>query len=141
MSSRYVTLILSAALPLLLPLLAGCESTPHYNRTKVVTTGQTFSKKPYGTVKLYQNKEDVTDPYDVIALMSVEGKAGEEAAFVKAFLYRAADLGADGLILYRVSLMGGSEGGAWIAGNGGGFGLPTKTVQDAVFRGEAIHIK
>jgi hypothetical protein len=73
--------------------------------------------------------------------MSVEGKAGDEARFIKAFLYRGADLGADGVILYRVSITGGTEGGGFIVGKGGGFGLPSSTNQDAVFRGEAIHLK
>src|ERR1035438_4930747 len=89
----------------ILSLILGCESTPHYNRTKMVMLGTTFPKKPYGTVKLFQSKEEVVGKYDVIALMSVEGKAGEEAQFIKAFLYRAADVGADGMILYRGSVM------------------------------------
>ena len=119
--------------------LLGCESTPHYNRTKVVTFSQPLPKKPYGSVKLYQSKEEVQGSYDVIAMMSVEGKAGEEAQFIKAFLYRAADLGADAVILYRVSLVAGTEGG-WIVGKSGGFGLHN-TTQDAVYRGEAIRLK
>jgi hypothetical protein len=122
-------------------LLTGCESTPHYNRTKVVTLGTAFPKKPYGSVKFYDAKEQVPGAYDVVAIMSVEGKAGEEAQFIKAFLYRAADLGADGLILYRVSMAAGIEGGGWVAGTHGGFGLPANTTQDAVFRGEAIHLR
>ena len=128
-------------LVLVTTLLAGCESTPHYNRTKVVTMGELSPKKPYGSVKLYQSKEEVPGSYDVIAIMSVEGKAGEEAQFIKAFLYRAADLGADAVILHRVSLAAGTEGGGWILGKGGGFGLPYKTTQDAVYRGEAIRLK
>src|SRR5438876_11619945 len=90
-------------------LLHGCETTPHYNRTKVVNVGTPLPKKPYGNVKLYQSKEEVPSSYDVIAIMSVEGKAGEEAQFIKAFLYRAADLGADAVIFYRVSLAAGTE--------------------------------
>ena len=126
---------------IIVSLLLGCESTQHYNRTKVVTLGTPLPKRPYGSVKLYQAKEEVSGNYDVIAMMSVEGKAGEEAQFIKAFLYRAADLGAEGLILYRVSFAAGTEGGGWILGKNGGFGLPSKTSQDAVFRGEAIHFK
>ena len=122
-------------------LLIGCESTPHYNRTKVVSIGTPRPKKPYDSVKLYQSKEEVGASYELIAIMSVEGKAGEEAQFIKAFLYHAADLGADGLILYRVSLASGTEGGGWVVGNKGGFGLPTNPAQDAVYRGEAIHLK
>src|SRR5262245_53787653 len=97
-------------------LLVGCESTAHYNRTKVVTVGTSLPKKPYGSVKLFEGKEEVPGKYDVIAIMSVEGNAGEEAAFIKAFLYRAADLGADAVILYRVSLAAGTGGGGWVVG-------------------------
>ncbi len=73
--------------------------------------------------------------------MSVEGNAGEEAQFIKAFLYRAADVGADAIIFYRGNVVAGQGGGAWIAGAKGGFGLPTNPTQDAVYRAEAIHFK
>lgn len=119
-------------------LVTGCESTAHYNRTKVVILGPQPPARPLGTVPLYQSKEEVPAPYKVFALMSVEGRAGEEAQFIKAFLYRAADLGADGLILYRVALSAGPEGGGWIAGNGGGIGGGYSTTHEAVYRGEAI---
>jgi hypothetical protein len=61
----------------------------------------TQPKKPYGSVKLYQDKSEITKKYEVMALMTLEGDAGDEARFVTAFLCRAADLGADGVILYR----------------------------------------
>jgi hypothetical protein len=124
-----------------LMLILGCESTPHYNRTKVVTVGTPLPKRPYGSVKLYQDKAEIPGVYDVIAIMSVEGKAGDEAAFIKAFLYRAADLGADAVIFQRVSIAAGVEGGGWAIGKNGGFGLPVNPAQDAVYRGEAIHLK
>jgi hypothetical protein len=120
-------------------LVVGCESTPHYNRTKIVMTGQSFPKKPYGTVKLFQAKAEVTGNYDVIALMSVEGNPGDESAFIKAFLYHAADVGADALILYRGSVVAGQQGIG--AGGNGGFGFLVSPSQDAVYRGEAIHFK
>ena len=109
-------------IPLLaiMSLLVGCEATQHYNRTKVVALGTPLPKKPYGTVRLFQSKEEVPGSYDVIGIMSVEGKAGEEAQFIKAFLYRAADLGADAVIFYHVSLVAGVEGGGSIVGSSGG---------------------
>lgn len=55
--------------------------------------------RAYGSVKLYQNAGDVKRPYEMIALMSCEGSTGEEAGIVNAMLYRAADLGADGVVL------------------------------------------
>jgi hypothetical protein len=123
----------------ILSLLLGCESTPHYNRTKIVMIGATLPKKPYGTVKLFQSKAEVTGSYDVIALMSVEGNPGEESAFIKAFLYRAADVGADAIILYRGGVVAGQQGIG--AGGNGVFGFLESPSQDAVYRSEAIHFK
>jgi hypothetical protein len=116
-------------------LLIGCEVTEHYNRTKVVTLTTPQPQRAYDSVKLYQNKEEVPGAYEILAIMSVEGKAGEEAQFIKAFLYRAADLGADAVILYRVSLAAGPEG------SGGARSFSINPAQDAVYRGEAIHFK
>ena len=93
--------IIPIALLFAMSAILGCESTPHYNRTKIVVTGAALPKKPYGTVKLFQSNSEVTSNYDVIALMSVEGSPGDESAFIKAFLYRAADVGADAIILHR----------------------------------------
>ena len=132
--AQFSPLIMKAPLLLaaVLALVTGCESTAHYNRTKVVMLGPQLPARPLGSVPLFQSKEEVPEPYKVFALMSVEGRAGEEAQFIKAFLYRAADLGADGLILYRVALAAGPEGGGWIAGNGGGIGAGYNTRHEAV---------
>ena len=123
-----------AYLPVILVsfLLVGCESTPHYNRTSVVTLTEPQPKKPYGSVKLYESEDEVQQPYDVLAILSVDGKAGEEAAFIKAFLYRAADLGADAVIVQRLSVAGGTGGGA------AGMLMPLSPSQNAAYRGEAI---
>lgn len=82
-----------------LALLAGCEPCPHYNRLQVVSYSGQESPKPYGTVTPYTAPEDVKRPYTVIGLMSCEGSAGDEAAILKAMLYRASDMGADAIIL------------------------------------------
>ena len=123
--------------------LVGCqEPTRHYDRTEVVALESPRPKKRYGSVKFYQSKADVPGHYDIIAILSVEGKAGEEAAFIKAFLYRAADLGGDGVIFYRVSVAGGTESGGWTIGFGQNrdSGSPLKLSQDGVYRGEVIHL-
>jgi hypothetical protein len=122
-----------------LSLILGCESTPHYNDTKIAVL-QKYPKKPYGSVKLFQSKPDASVKYDVTAFMSIQGNAGEEAAYINAFLYRAADIGADAIIFYR-SMTAGEEGGAWFMGTKGGFGLPTKPTQEGVYRAEAIHFR
>jgi hypothetical protein len=91
-------------------LLLGCEVCPHYNRIKVGSlTGApvaAYPKKEYGTVKLYRDKSEVTEKYEVFALMSLQGDPGDEPRFIKAFLYRAADMGADGVILTRGESVG-----------------------------------
>jgi hypothetical protein len=130
---------------MIIPLVAalffatGCESTPHYNRTKVLALEAPLPKKPYGTVKLFQSKQEVTGKYDVMALMTVDGNPGEEAAFIKAFLYRAADLGADAIIFYRGDVAAGQQGLG--GGANGAFGFFQSPAQDAVYRAEAIHLK
>ena len=135
MMNRLSALLITAC------LLAGCESTPHYNRTKVVTLIPGLPKKPVGAIRLYQDKSEVSGSYEIVSILTVEGSAGEEAAFIKAFLYRAADEGADALILYRGTVAAGVEGGGFIVNHNGGFGIPGKVIQDAVFRGEAIRMK
>ena len=102
-----------------LSLFLGCASATYYSRVKVEVIGATAAKKPYGTVEFFQSKEKVTASYDVIANMTVEGEAGDETALIKAFQDRAADIGADAVILYR-----GSEG-----------------PQNGAVRAEAIHFK
>jgi len=58
---------------------------------------------------------------------------------MKAFLYRAADVGADAVIFYRGSVVGGNE--AVGAANANGGVLVQSLSQDGVYRGEAIHLK
>lgn len=92
----------SKILPLLAALLmAGCEPCPHYNSLRCAEfAGATpLVKKPYGTITPYQTPADVARAYTVIGFMSTEGSAGDEGAILKAMLYRAADMGADGIIL------------------------------------------
>ena len=84
-----------------LAALCGCESTPHYNRLQVATYNTTgpLIKKPYGSAVPFDTPEDVKRPYTAIGYMSCEGSMSEEAAILKAMLYRACDLGGDGIIL------------------------------------------
>src|SRR3974377_695750 len=91
-------------IPLLLSiscLLTACEPCPHYNRLQVAayTGDNVVQKKPYGTIRPYQTLEEVGRPFEVIGLMTCEGSAAEEAGILKAMLYRAADMGADGVLL------------------------------------------
>ena len=85
-------------------ILSGCggEPCPHYNRVQVAAfygpSGQ-LKKKPYGVVVPFNTPQDVKQPYRQIGFMSCEGTVGEEGGILKAMLYHAADMGADGIIL------------------------------------------
>ena len=89
-------------LVLLALVVSGCAPCRHYNRLEVATFyGQSPhpKKKRYGTVLPFQAPEDVKRPYEAIGWMSCEGKMSEEGGILNAMLYRAADMGADGIIL------------------------------------------
>jgi hypothetical protein len=83
-------------------VLSGCGAPcPHYNRLQVAAFYGSVrpAKKPYGTVIPFDTPNDVKRPYRVIGFMSCEGTVGEEGGILKAMLYRAADMGADGILL------------------------------------------
>lgn len=134
--------LLTLLLPTVLCLVVGCEPVTHYNRTQVASlTGQPMevahSKhgkvKPYGSVKTFFSKSEVLCKYDIIALLSVEGEAGDEARFLTAMQYRAADLGADGLIFSRETGMATDMTGGLVPSS--------KTYTRGVYRGEAIRFQ
>jgi len=127
------------------------EPCPHYNRLQVATYYGTNAavKKPYGTVAPYYNEGEVKQPFERIAFMSCEGHMSEEAAILKAMLYRGADMGADGILLNargvgQVETMPNAEGSAageninlsirwgWMAHVGG---------DTYVYRAQAIRFK
>lgn len=126
-------------------LLMGCEPCRHYNRLQVVAysgpvKAEAPARKPYGTIKPYDTAQDVGKPFEVIGLMSMEGPAADEATVLKAMLYRAADMGADGIILNPATM--GSQpqsetkvdvrvGWAAFIGNG----------SDRAYRAQAIRFK
>ena len=95
MNTRTFSLLLS------LILVWGCEATPHYNRLQVATFNMSgpITKKPYGSTVPFETPEDVKQPYEVVGYMSCEGSVSDEGSILKAMLYRAADMGADGIIL------------------------------------------
>ena len=78
---------------------SGCEPVRHYNRLQIAPFFGSLPRRQYGTVKVFQTVDDIKRPYEVVGMMSCEGSAAEEAAIVNAMLYRAADMGADGLLL------------------------------------------
>jgi hypothetical protein len=126
-------------------VLSGCEPCRHYNRLQVVAyagpaKAPAAQRKPYGTIKPYDTAQDVGRPFEVIGFMSMEGSAADEATVLKAMLYRAADMGADGIILNPTTM--GSEpqnqtkvdvrvGWAAFIGNG----------NDRAYRAQAIRFK
>ena len=98
---------LSLLAPLFLVLcFSGCEPCRHYNRLQVVTYAARAPRRPYGTIQPYQNAHDVGRPFDVVGFMSCEAPAADEAAVLKAMLYRAADMGGDGVLLNALPVSG-----------------------------------
>lgn len=80
-------------------LLTACEPCKHYNRLSVVSYVGKSERKPYGTIRPYHSESEIGRPYEAAGFMGCEATAGDEAAVLKAMLYRAADMGADGLLL------------------------------------------
>lgn len=122
-------------------LLTGCESTPHFNRTKIVVTGPAGAKRAPETVQLWQSREQVPAGAKSIAILSVSGDAGDEAAFLKAFLHRAASIGGDGVLAERVNLAAGAVGGGLILTPKGGFGGDQHIEQNGFWRGEVFRLQ
>jgi len=95
---KTVVLILAS-----ISLLSGCgEPCPHYNRLQVAAfygSGTPPTPKPRTAVIPFDTPADVGRPYRPIGFMSCEGSVGEEGGILKAMLYRAADMGADAIIL------------------------------------------
>lgn len=122
-------------------LFLGCtEPVPHYNRVSVaslvgapthVPHNLQGKIKPYGSVQYFQSADEVTNKYDIIAILTLSGDPGDEARFITACQYRAADLGADGIIFHRENVTGGETfNGFFIASQ-----------QIASYRAEAIRYK
>lgn len=95
------TLRVVCTLGLATAILAGCASAPcqHYNRLQVATFAGSGPKKPYGSAQVFEKAEDIKQPYTVIGMVSCEGNTGEEAGILNAMLYRACDMGGDGVLL------------------------------------------
>jgi len=95
---------MKTAISLILGTLLLCgsgEPCPHYNHVQTAAFYGTVKppKKPYGSIIPYNTPADAGRPYRVIGFMSCEGSVGDEASILKAMLYRAADMGADGILL------------------------------------------
>ncbi|HBZ70135.1 MAG TPA: hypothetical protein DEP35_10540 [Deltaproteobacteria bacterium] len=121
-------------------LHGACEPVRHYNRLQVASFEQGLPRRPYGSVKVFRDASDIGRPYEAIGMMSCEGSAGDEAGILNAMLYRAADMGADGVLLNDVpriprEQVGGSVdfryGWAALIGNG----------DQRAYRAEAIRFK
>lgn len=121
-------------------LTVGCEPVRHYNRLSVAQFGSKLPKKPYGTVKAFTSAKEVPQPFEVIGFLSCEGSPAEDAGIVNAMLYRAADMGGDGVILNTGSA-GVTEPGAQKidvrVGGPGFFGFGNQSV----YRSQVIRFK
>ena len=88
-------------------IFCGCEPCPHYDRLQVAAfygPGKPPHRRPRTDVVPFDTAEQVNRPYRVIGFMSCEGSVGDEGGILKAILYRAADMGADGIILNAKSI-------------------------------------
>ena len=87
-------------------VVSGCEPCPHYDRLQVAAFYGTVKphRKPRTAVIPFDTPTKVGRPYRVIGFMSCEGTVGEEGGILKAMLYRAADMGADGVVLNAHSI-------------------------------------
>ena len=108
-------------------LVTACEPVPHYNRLQVATLVGNLPKKSHLDIKTYMSPSDIAGKYQVVGILSCEGSAGEEAGIINAMLYRAADLGGDGVLLGTGSMSGEEVKGSsvnvrlgWAALIGGG---------------------
>lgn len=94
---------MTAFATLLLLVLTACEPCRHYNRLQVAAFAGATERKPgtgdRTTVKVFWTLEEVKQSYQVVGLLTCEGDVSEEAAILNAMCYRAADMGADGLLL------------------------------------------
>jgi len=86
-------------LSVLLVLSFGCEPVRHYNRLQAAAYAGHYPRKPYGTPQVFRAPEEIPHPYQLIGMLSCEGSSGEEAGILNAMLYRAADMGGDGILL------------------------------------------
>ncbi len=80
-------------------LTVACEPVPHYNRLQAAILIKGLPRRPYGSVHVFQFADEVNRPYQPVGILSCDGTPGEEAGILNAMLYRAADMGADAIVL------------------------------------------
>jgi hypothetical protein len=133
--------------------ITGCATRPdaenppeHAKRVKVVDYDLAAGPRTAARLEAHQRpKTDHLDiyenetkppqrPYKVIALLTCEGAAAEEAAMMEAIFYRARMMGADAVM--SAATARNQRGDPIIFGNGGGFGGGGST--RCVYRAKAI---
>jgi len=94
------------ALLILLPTLSGCEAFGAHIMTRDVSSNLTGrSLDDPARVKVYASEKEVTDPYVAVARLSSEtGHCfGSREELILALQGKAADLGANGIVLIQVN--------------------------------------
>ena len=74
------------------------KAPPRAGRVDIATYDIT-ERAPVKRLDVYESPEKVTQPYSVIALLTCEGAAAEEGMMMNAILYRARQIGAQGVIV------------------------------------------
>jgi hypothetical protein len=106
-------------------LLAGCHNYDvngtapvRYANSVFVTAIDPTKREPSKSIQLFANEDKIKRPHHVIAILSREGFLQDQGMIVNALVWRAKQLGADGIIL--LGAMGGNTSSGMILGNGNG---------------------
>ncbi|MGC9944468.1 MAG: hypothetical protein ABSE48_21800 [Verrucomicrobiota bacterium] len=123
-------------------LLTGCYSYDvngsrpvRYASGVQVATYDSTPRQPSASVRAFQSPAEVQRPYHVIALLSREGYLRDEGLIVNALVWRAKQMGANGIILLNVTSEGGDQ--AFAFGANGSF-LAGSSPAQCVFTANAI---
>jgi len=106
-------------------LLAGCHNYDvngtapvRYANSVFVTVLDPSKRKPTKSIELFANEDKIKRPHHVIAILSREGYLQDQGMIVNALIWRAKQLGAEGIIL--LGALGGNTSSGMIFGNGNG---------------------
>ena len=123
-----------------LVLAAACEPVHHYNRLQIASYINGLPRRPYGSVQVFQFADEVKRPYEPVGILSCDGTPGEEAGILNAMLYRAADMGADAIILNGPRVAGDDIGGNRLE-VGASWVTPVGSNNQRGYRAQAIRFK
>ena len=123
-------------------LLTGCHTYDmngdvpmRYAANVQVVNYESIVRPPAKTIQIFDSPSQIKQPYHVIGLLLRPGKSNDEALILKALIWRARQLGADGVILLGGRSDGGQEG--FMFGNGRGI-IGSTSPTEPIFHAQAI---